>query len=250
MQVAETVGKAGSQQFGHLAPLLVGEARRAAVGAGVLQVDLLVGHVQVTADDHRLFGVQVQQVSTQVILPLHAVVNAGQFVLGVGHIQVHQIEVLEFQGDGPALMAVGLHPDAVPGIEGLQPGVDQSAGIALLLGTVDVFGIAFRLKVRLAGLHLGLLQADGIGVKGSKGFGKALFQAGTKAVHVPADEFFHGRILSKTECCIQAARAGVQCFFQAPVAKRSTKQSTRKIQSTTMAIQTPTAPMPIWTQRI
>lgn len=37
-------------------------------------------------------------------------------------------------------------------------------------------------------------------------------------------------------------------FFQPPLTNRATKHIMRQIQSTTMAYQTPTAPMPICTQ--
>ena len=51
MQVAEAVGETGGQQLVQLAAFLVAEARRAAVGAGVLQVDVLVCNVEVAAED-------------------------------------------------------------------------------------------------------------------------------------------------------------------------------------------------------
>ena len=88
VQVAEAIGKASGQQLVQLAALLVLKARSTAVGAGVLQVNILMGHVQISAQDHRLFAVQVFQVGAQVVLPLHAVVNAGQLVLGVGYIDI------------------------------------------------------------------------------------------------------------------------------------------------------------------
>ena len=45
MQRAEGVGKACCEQVGELAALLVGEARVAAVGFRIFQVDLLMGDV-------------------------------------------------------------------------------------------------------------------------------------------------------------------------------------------------------------
>ena len=91
---AEGIGKAAGEQLGHLGPLLVGEARVHAVGLGVFQVDLLMGHVQVAAVDHRLLAVQLQQVRPDIVLPLHAVVQPGQLILGVGGIAAHQIKIL------------------------------------------------------------------------------------------------------------------------------------------------------------
>ena len=81
---AEGVHESGREQLRHLAPLLIGETGVAPIGAGVLQVDLLVGHVQIAAEDHRLFPIQLREVGAEVVLPLHAVVDALEAVLGVG----------------------------------------------------------------------------------------------------------------------------------------------------------------------
>ena len=54
VEVPEGVGKAGREQGGQLLPLLVGETGVPPVGAGVFQVDLLMGHVQVAAVNYRL----------------------------------------------------------------------------------------------------------------------------------------------------------------------------------------------------
>ena len=42
MQMTERVGEPGFHQLGELAPFLVGKARLASVGAGILEVDLLM----------------------------------------------------------------------------------------------------------------------------------------------------------------------------------------------------------------
>ena len=52
--------------------------------SGVLQVELLMGHVEIAAQHHRLLFVQLHEVGSEVVLPLHPVVDAGQLVLGVG----------------------------------------------------------------------------------------------------------------------------------------------------------------------
>ena len=62
IQVAEGVDKSGIEQLRHLLPFFVRETGIAAVGAGILNVDLLMGDVQVAADDNRFALVQLQQV--------------------------------------------------------------------------------------------------------------------------------------------------------------------------------------------
>ena len=56
MQGAEGVGEAGGEQLGEFAAFFVGEARVAAVGLRVFEVDLLMRDVQVAADDDGLFA--------------------------------------------------------------------------------------------------------------------------------------------------------------------------------------------------
>ena len=136
MQAAEGVREARRQQLAQLTALLIRKTRRAAVGAGVLQINVLVRDVQITAQDDRLLGIQLLQVAAQVILPLHTVVDAGQLVLGVGHIEVHEVKVRVFQRDGAALVVVDILVQAVPHRKRRFPGPDGRAGVALFIGAV------------------------------------------------------------------------------------------------------------------
>ena len=191
MQAAEGIGKARRLQLAQLAALLIGEARRAAVGAGVLQINVLVRDVQIAAEDDRLLGVELLQVAAQVVLPLHAVVDARQLVLGVGHIEVHKVKIRVFQRDGAPLVVVDVLVETVPYRQCGRFRPDGRTGVALFVGAVDIFGVACRCKIRLTGLHLRLLNAEEIRIQRVEGILKALFQAGAQAVDIPADEF-HG----------------------------------------------------------
>ena len=52
MRAAEGVGEPGVEQLGELLAFLIGKAGVSAVGAGVLQVDLVVRHIEIAAHDH------------------------------------------------------------------------------------------------------------------------------------------------------------------------------------------------------
>ena len=54
MEIPESIRKTGGKELRHFSALLVAESRVAAVGAGVLQVYLLMRHVKITAHDHGL----------------------------------------------------------------------------------------------------------------------------------------------------------------------------------------------------
>ena len=81
VQTAEGVDKATVEQTGHGLALLVGKSGVAAVGLGILEVYLLVGHIHVATDDDGLVGVEAEQIVLEVALPLHAVVQTAQLVL-------------------------------------------------------------------------------------------------------------------------------------------------------------------------
>ena len=83
IQKAEGIGKAGSQQFAKTVPFFIGETGTAPVGGRIFQVDFLMGHIQVTAGDDRLFLVELTQVSTEGFVPLQPVIDPGQSLLGI-----------------------------------------------------------------------------------------------------------------------------------------------------------------------
>ena len=186
---AEAVGKARRQKFGHLGPLLVGEARALPVGLGVFDVHFGVGHIQVTAEDDRLFRVQPQQIGPERVLPLHPVVQPLQPVLTVGRVAVDEIKFRVFQRQDPPLVVVLLDADAHCHGQRRLFAPARCAGVALLLGGVGVLGVALRGKIRLTGLHFRLLHRKDVGVQRRKACGKIMGQTGPQTVDIPTDEF-------------------------------------------------------------
>ena len=185
VEKAEAVGKARGQQLGKLPALLIGEARVAHVLLGVFQVDLLVGHVHVPADDHGFALVQFAEIGPEVVLPAHAVVDALEPVLGVGGIDADQVKVRVFQRDGPTLVVVLLHAEVIAHGERRVFGENRGARIALLFGVAPVALPAGKVQVDLPLLQLGLLQAEEVRVQRKKDVLKALFLHGAQSVDVP-----------------------------------------------------------------
>ena len=106
VQLAEAVDEAVTQQLTEALALLRGEASVLFVAFGVLQVDLLVGHVEVTAQHQGLALVQVTEVGPEVHVPGLAVVQPHQAATGVGHVSCDQEEGRELCGDDSALLVV------------------------------------------------------------------------------------------------------------------------------------------------
>ena len=185
VQHTEAVGKAGIQQLGHFSAFLIGEACAHAVGLCIFDVDLRMGHIQVPAQDHRLFRIQRQQIGAEGVLPFHAVVQTLQPVLTVGGIAAHQIEVRVLRRDEPTFVVVRVK--AQPILDGKRGLFRQNrrAGIALFLGGIKIAVIAVQLEDGLLRLELRLLQAEDVRLFLVDIFQKALGQTRPQTVDVP-----------------------------------------------------------------
>ena len=208
VQHTEAVGKAGIQQLGHFSAFLIGKACAHAVGLCIFDVDLRMGHVQVPAQDHRLFRIQRQQVGAEGVLPFHAVVQTLQPVLTVGGVAVHQPERRVFQRQHPALVVMLLDADAGGHGQRLLTAPAGRAGVALFLCGIGVLRVALRGKICLSRLHLGLLHRKDIGIQLRKALGKAVGQAGAQTVDIPADQFHAVLLYVMRDICSSIHRCG------------------------------------------
>ena len=66
-----------------------------------------------------------------------------------------------------------------------MPGKNGGAGIALLVGRIPKGSVTVEAQVELARLHLGLLEAEEIGVKRIESFGETFPCTGPQAVDIP-----------------------------------------------------------------
>ena len=81
VKISECIYKTAVKKLCHLSPLLIGKARILAVALRVLKVNLLVGHIQIPAEYHRLVFLQFLKVCQEIVLPLHPVIQPSQAVL-------------------------------------------------------------------------------------------------------------------------------------------------------------------------
>ena len=70
----EGIGETAGQEVGEGLALLVGETGIAAVALGILQVNLLVGHIQVATEDDGLHGIELFQIAAESILPRQTII--------------------------------------------------------------------------------------------------------------------------------------------------------------------------------
>ena len=168
MEMAERIRETARQELCHLFPLLVCEASIPAVALWVLQVDFLVRHIHVAADDDWFLLVEREKIGAEILFLLHPVVQPAQLFLAVGCVDVHQIEVRHFQRDHSALVVVFLDSYSVGDFQRSMPGEDSRSAVSLLFRIVPIRGVAWELDVQLPCLHLCLLQAEEIRIERSE----------------------------------------------------------------------------------
>lgn len=187
MEEAERVGEAGIEQRRELSALFVGEVGVEVIGLRVFEVDFLVRHVEVAAGHYGLLGIELEKIGAEVVVPFHAVVKAAEPVLRVRSIDVHQEEILQFNGDDTpfVVMSVDAHAESDRERRGTQE--DSRARVALLVCIVPERPVTIKADTDLPRLQLGFLQTDNVGIKARKGFLKTFLATGTQTVDVPRD---------------------------------------------------------------
>ena len=81
MEVAESIDESVRDHIAELGAFLVRKARVFAVRFPILQIDVFVGNVEVTADNDRFFCLQALQKSQKGRFPKHPVVQPLQLLL-------------------------------------------------------------------------------------------------------------------------------------------------------------------------
>lgn len=197
MEVTEGVGEAGGKEVCHTASFFIGEAGIFMVGGGVGDIDVFVGHVQVAAENHRLFGGQFCHVFFHSFFPGHAVGKARQSPLAVGSIAAEKVVASEVGGNEPSFLVMFFDAQAVGHGEGFFFGEDGGTAVSFLYGAVPVLVISWQVQLDLVGLQFGFLQAEAVCIKGIESVHKAFFYAGPKSVYVPGNIFqcFHRSLL-------------------------------------------------------
>ena len=186
--IPERVRKAAGQQVAELLTLLIRKAGVHVVRLGILEVYLLVGHVQVATEDDGFLLVEALEIPAEGIFPRHTVFQTLQTVLRVRRIAADEEEVGHLKGDNASLVIVQVDTDAIGHAEGLMTREDSGTRVTLLLGIVPITLVTLELQVELSGLHLRLLQTEEIGIQLTEHLTEALALTGTQTIHIPTDK--------------------------------------------------------------
>ena len=185
IEMAESVGKTGRKPSAKLAALLVSKSRIATVALRVLQVYLLMSHIEIAADDYSFFFFFLFYKIEKIVFLVHTIVETLEFVLGIGNIDVDEEEVIHLKCNDTPLVVVLVNADTIIDVERSVSGESSRSGISLFIGIVPERLISFKVQVKLSCLHLGFLNAEEIGVELTEDVAEAFSFTGPEAVYVP-----------------------------------------------------------------
>jgi len=194
VKVAEGVDESGPEKFAHSFAFLVGETRVPAIGFGIGQINFLVGHVEVAAKSNGFLPSELAKIPAEIRIPgIVAVPQAGEVPLGIGNVNVHDVETIE------------LASDHTPFANVRTVGKVHAHGKWFLLGEHRRAGVTFlvrkmitpkRITEIILGNHLRIqfhfLQAEDVGRTLPDEFVKTLGTTSPEAVHVPGQELDGG----------------------------------------------------------
>ena len=188
IETAVGVCKTGLQQLRKPVSLLIGESGVCAIGFRIFQIYFFMGDIHVSADDNRFFSGKPAQISAEIILPFHPVIQPFQAVLRIRRVDIYQIKIRIFQGDHPSLMVMFLYTQPQRNRKRLLTGKNRGSGVAFFFRVVPELIITLCLQINLTGLKLTLLNAEEISVRPRKIIHKAFFQAGSQSVYIPGNQ--------------------------------------------------------------
>lgn len=189
IQFPERVEVAVGEQVAEALPLLLGESGRLGARLGIVQIDLVVRHIQVTAPDDRLELLDLGELFAELPLPLDPVLESTatrvwyvcKFNKSWPLIKkatapnkerlltcIDENELVVLGNDGSALGAV-LLAELVSDLDGLGLGEQAGARVALLDARQPVAVVALQVRRRwdLGLVALDLLAAEDVRVLSS-----------------------------------------------------------------------------------
>ena len=144
-----------------------------------------MSHIQVAAEDNRLFLFQGFEISKKSVFPFHAVGKPFQLILGVGRVYGYHIIMIKFKSDHTALPVMLLDSDSIGNAERLFLCKNGRSGISLFLRIIPVLMIAGKLQTDLAFLQLGFLNTEDIGIRFPEKIQKSFIETGPQTVDIP-----------------------------------------------------------------
>ena len=156
VELAEAVNEPGVEDVVDSGTFLGCETVSLVIALGVCQVELGVGNVEITAEDHRFRFFEFPAMLEKGDVPdVGSVIEARQVALGVWRIDVDDEKMFELRSDDAAFGVVAGYLDAIGYRQWLGLAKDKRAGVALLFSGMPAVVILRQVEVDifLAGLR-------------------------------------------------------------------------------------------------
>ena len=185
IKITECIDKSTFQHLTKACSLFICKSGIFPVGLRILQVDLLMCHIEIPAADHRLTFLQFQQVCQKILFPVHTVFQSAQFTLGIWCIYSHQIKFFIFQGDHTSFFVMFLNSNSIRHRQWLFLCKNSSSGISPSVGIIPILIISRKFQLHLPLLAFRFLQAENIRIKCCKALFKPFANACTYTIYIP-----------------------------------------------------------------
>ncbi len=199
---AEGVGKTALQQSGEAGAFFIGKSGAEVVGIGAGYVDFFVRYIEISAEDDGFSSGQIADIGFECGVPLLSIGQASQFILRIGGVAAHEVEPFEFHGGYASFLIVLGEPHACRYGDGLRFGKEEHSGVSRAYGRIPhaVRPCGQPEIAHLFRFGFDLLKTNDIGRQSIHFFRQAFAQGGAQAVHIPADKFHTGGMLSHFVC--------------------------------------------------
>ena len=186
MKMPPGVRKSTGKERRHLAAFLIRKACIVMVGGRILQVNFLMRHIQITAENNRFLLLQLLHIGKKSIFPGHPVIQTLQLLLRIRHIFGDQIIFRIFQCDHTAFVVMLRDSKAIAHGKRLLLYKDSRSGIAFFLRVVPVLVVSRKIHLNLSLLELRLLKAERVRILLlQKLIERSLSHTGAQSVYVP-----------------------------------------------------------------
>lgn len=178
--MTESVDKTGGDEIFDSLAFFLSEASVMFVILGSGEIERSVGSVEIATDDDRFVGFEGLEKTQKGRIPqIFAEFEAGEIALAVGGVDIDKIKLRKFYGlyatlgewaavtiFVPKVAAANVFGEIIKDIDRLYFGESGSARITGAFGAVPEFEVGGVVDFGLAGLGLGFLDAEDIGLFG------------------------------------------------------------------------------------
>ena len=113
IKIPECIYKSGIQKLCEFLTLFIGKSGIFPIRLWILQINLCMRYIQITAENNRLCLFQLFQVCKKIFLPFHTIIQSCKLALGVWCIHGNKVKIFKLQCDHTPFLVVLLDSKSV-----------------------------------------------------------------------------------------------------------------------------------------